>query len=116
MKIDESRGNKYPFFPKYDLFISVAGTAKVVQLTTTIRKRNRNGAWFFWDVTRTYSDTLHDNLENVATRWFIEDCYKVLIIGIIDQNLIDDNGRPIFKRDPNQESETERLSRLANGK
>lgn len=118
MNKDLSRGNKYPFFPDYDFDIETTRDMKVIKLSTTIRKQNMNSVWMFWDVVTPRfvsldcSDELIQEEVSKATREFISECYKVIILGVIPRYLIFSDGRKVFKRDPNQESETERLSRL----
>jgi hypothetical protein len=79
-----------------------------IKLNTFIRKEY-NGVWYLWGVEKTFNI---DEKEGDVIRLFNTECYKVIILGILnDSNINCENYAhvPIFKKDDNQQSERERL-------
>ena len=88
--------------------IEVRRTGKEIKLLTTLRKQH-NGRWYFWDfVQRCY------NLKDIgkAKEVLHKEVYNAIVLGKVSESLTDAKGELIFKEDPNQISETNRLKYL----
>lgn len=92
--------SKYPIYP--DIHFSSKNSSTLI--ATSIRKEHR-GKFYFWDVvTHHFGDDIESCVAN-----FNRDCYAVLVLGTVNNKLIDQDGNPIFKQDLNTESEKDRL-------
>ncbi len=84
---------------------------------TTLRKKGPKG-YYLWNFMKYYDIDLSNNRESfeqqkrLALAQMHKEVYINLILGIVDESCIDGFGMSVFKLDPNQQSEEERLKNL----
>jgi hypothetical protein len=89
---------------------TIEGVGTTMSFDTTLRKKHR-GKWYLWKINRIWSYKYDFDL-NTPLKIFHAEVYNVIILGKINTSLVDMDGNKIFKLDPNQQSEEERLSQF----
>ena len=83
-----------------------------LQVLTTLRKEHK-GKWYL----QRFKKSLHfAHVEENSLMFLLyelhKEVYTHIILGEVNENLLDDKGLPIFSEDPSQISEKERLANL----
>jgi hypothetical protein len=103
---------KRSFYPEVVITEQEVGKHKFMRLETTLRKEH-NGRWFLWDFVREFTVPLVENDPNNwkvdALNLFHTDVYRAIVLGEISETFTDSWGELVFKEDPSQISERDRI-------
>jgi hypothetical protein len=92
--------------------IAVEQLGNKLKISTTLRKE-RGGKWYLWNFTRfIYVGKDYEEVKARQIASLHKEVYYILIFGHVAPKLVDGKGEPLFKEDPSQKSETERLTEL----
>ena len=94
-----------PIYPR----VRIKGDNSLLNFETYIRKRH-NGVWYLWLVTRWMNERKITSADIISElQDFHEECYRVVLFGIVQPTLTDHRGRNIFPADEDQRDEADRL-------
>lgn len=94
--------------------IEVVEIGNQLKISTTLRKEYE-GKWYLWNFIRMLLK--ERDCEGIKTKEIAslhKEVYYILICGHVAPQLVDYKGEPLFKEDPNQKPETERIKELTN--
>lgn len=99
-----------PIYPK----IEIRETEATIELFTTLRKKHR-GKWYLWEFYQKYLYRGDKDKQKVQLiERLHQEVYFIIITGKISNKIVDMNGSPLFRKDQNQISESERIKGLLN--
>lgn len=101
-------------YPKVDMYFEQDAMGQKIVFRTSLRKKHR-GRWYLWDVVENYYHEHELSREELieTLNQFYSQVYKAIMFGKVNLKLIvERNGvvMPVFKLDPDQRAEEERLS------
>tara|TARA_R110000772_G_scaffold46279_10_gene105717 strand:+ start:778 stop:1116 length:339 start_codon:yes stop_codon:yes gene_type:complete len=109
--------NRFPIYPDFELLEFGKPKTITIEAVTSIRILGPNDCYYFWDVLYSNSFNRNDGFYMKKTMdAFIKECYAVIKLGQVDLKIVDQNKNPIFRKDPNQKPEEDRLRDLMNPK
>ena len=87
--------------------IEIRETEKTITFSTTLRKEY-NGDWYLWNFFKKYE--VIDQAEKLKyTALFHQEVYFTIVLGVIQDDVLDMYGNKMFTKDKDQISEKDRI-------